>query len=73
MLELPRSERARLAEDVLTSLEEPEEQVAIAWAHELERRSQEVAEGRLQPLDWETARVQILKEIEQRRAGCPSS
>jgi hypothetical protein len=38
VLQLPRQERARLAEEVLTSLEEPdEEDVAAAWAHELER------------------------------------
>jgi putative addiction module component (TIGR02574 family) len=73
LLQLPRAERARLAEDVLSSLEEPDEQVAAAWARELERRSHEIAEGRVQSVDWDSVRVQILKEIEQRRAGCPSS
>jgi hypothetical protein len=32
VLRLPRSERARLAEQVLSSLEESDEQVAAAWA-----------------------------------------
>ena len=73
VLRLPRTERARLAEEVLSSLEEPDEQVAAAWAFELERRSREIAEGRVQSVDWETARGQILKEIEQRRAGRSSS
>ena len=73
VLRLPRTERARLAEDVLSSLEESDEQVAAAWARDLERRSREIAEGRVQSVDWDTARVQILKEIEQRRAGRPSS
>lgn len=73
VLRLPRAERARLAEDLLSSLEEPDEQVAAAWARELERRSGEIADGRLQSVDWDTTRAQILKEIEQRRAGCPSS
>jgi hypothetical protein len=39
----------------------------------LERRSNDIAEGRVQPVDWETARDQILKELEQRRAGRSSS
>ena len=68
-LRLPRSERARVAEELLSSLEEPDEEVAAAWARELERRSREVAEGRVQTVDWEAARAQILKELEQRRAG----
>lgn len=68
-LRLPRSERARVAEELLSSLEEPDEQVAEAWARELEKRSREVAEGRVQTVDWEAARTQILKELEQRRAG----
>jgi putative addiction module component (TIGR02574 family) len=66
-LRLPRADRARLAEEVLSSLEDPDEQVAAAWARELERRSNDIAEGRVQPVDWETARDQILKELEQRR------
>ena len=72
-LRLPRAERARLAEEVLSSLDDPDEQVAAAWARELERRSNDIAEGRVQPVDWETARDQILKELEQRRAGRSSS
>ena len=66
-LRLPRAERARLAEEVLSSLEDPDEQAAAAWARELERRSNYIAEGRVQPVDWETARDQVLKELEQRR------
>jgi putative addiction module component (TIGR02574 family) len=69
VLRLPRSERARLDEEVWASLEEPDEQVAAAWSLELERRSREIAEGRVQPVDWDTARVQVLKEIEQRGRG----
>jgi putative addiction module component (TIGR02574 family) len=72
-LRLPRGERARVAEELLTSLEEPADDVAAAWASELERRSRDVAEGRTQTESWETVRAQILKELEQRRAGRPSS
>jgi putative addiction module component (TIGR02574 family) len=73
VLRLPRTERARLAEEVLSSLEESDEQVAAAWAGELERRSREISEGRVQSVDWDTVRVQILKGLEQRREGRSSS
>ena len=68
-LRLSRLDRARVAEELLVSLEEPDEEVAAAWALELEKRSREVAEGRVQTVDWETARTRILKELEHRRAG----
>ena len=73
MLRLRRTDRARLAEEVLSSLEEPEEEVAAAWAAELERRSGEVAEGRVQPVAWDTARARILEELHGRRASRSSS
>ena len=68
-LRLPRRERARVAEELLSSLEEPADEVAAAWATELERRSRDVAEGRVQTVAWETARSEILKELEERRAS----
>jgi hypothetical protein len=49
------------------------EELLAAWARESERRSQEISEGRVQPVDWDTNRVQILKELEQRRADRSSS
>ena len=52
---------------MLSSLEESNDEVASAWATELERRSREVAEGRVQTTTWEIARTEILKELEQRR------
>ncbi len=68
-LRLPRHERARVAEQLLCSLEEPEGQVARAWAHELERRSSEIGEGKAQTVEWETERAEVLKELARRRAG----
>ena len=38
-LRLTRVDRARVAEELLSSLEEPDDEVAAAWATELERRS----------------------------------
>jgi putative addiction module component (TIGR02574 family) len=67
-LRLTRADRARVAEELLSSLEESDEEVATAWATELERRSRDFAEGRVPTISWETARTEILKELEQRRA-----
>ena len=69
VLRLPRTERARVAEEVLSSLEEPEDDVAAAWASELQRRSRELADGTVVPVPWETARAEILAELKQRRGG----
>jgi hypothetical protein len=42
-----------------------EAQRLTAWATELERRSREVAGGGVQTIGWETARIEILKELER--------
>ena len=74
VLRLPRHERARLAQEVLSSLEElDDEVVAASWAGELERRSRELAEGEVQSVEWSSARTDILKELEDRRASKASS
>jgi len=72
-LRLPRRERARIAEELLSSLEETEEEVAAAWAAELDRRSREAAEGRVPLEDWQTVRTRIMNELERRRAGRSTS
>jgi putative addiction module component (TIGR02574 family) len=71
-LRLTRVDRARVAEELLSSLEESHDEVATAWATELERRSQEIAEGRAQTTSWEAARTEILKELEARNAIRPA-
>jgi putative addiction module component (TIGR02574 family) len=73
LLRLPRPERARVAEQVLSSLEETEDAVAAAWADELTKRSHDVSEGKVQALDWEGVRADILSELKQRRARRSSS
>jgi putative addiction module component (TIGR02574 family) len=67
-LRLTRVDRARVAEELLSSLEESDDEVATAWATALEQRSRDVAEGRVATTSWDTARAEVLKELEQRRA-----
>ncbi len=50
-----------------------DEEVAKAWVQELKRRSLDIAEGRIQTVEWETARAQVTRELERRRAGRSSS
>lgn len=73
ILKLPRPERARVAEALLSSLEEPEEAVEAAWVEELLRRSRAVTEGKVQPIPLETVRSQFQRELEERRARRSSS
>jgi putative addiction module component (TIGR02574 family) len=69
VLRLPRPERARLVEEVLSSLDDPDDRdVEAAWGPELERRSREVAEGRVQTVEWGVAREELLRELSERRA-----
>jgi putative addiction module component (TIGR02574 family) len=69
VLLLPRQDRARVAEELLSSLEEADdEEVARTWAPELERRSREVVEGKVQTIEWGSARTELKNELEERRA-----
>lgn len=73
VLRLSREERTRLAEELLFSLEESDEQVAVAWAKELERRSCDVAEGKVKTVELSVAHAEILAELEKRRADRAAS
>ena len=72
-LRLSREERARIASELLSSLEETDEEVVAAWAEELLHRSAEVREGRVSPVPWAIAREEVLTELSRRRAGRSSS
>lgn len=73
VLQLSREERARLAEELLFSLEESDEQVAAAWASALERRSRDIVEGKVKTVEASVACGEILAELEMRRAGRAAS
>jgi len=68
-LRLPPEERARLAHELLLSLEaEGEDSDAEAeWAGELERRAQEVIGGKVKLVSPEEARRQVAEHLERIR------
>jgi putative addiction module component (TIGR02574 family) len=68
VLALPIKERAKLAHDLLDSLDGPADpNAAAAWTEEIERRAKELADGSVQPVDWGTLREQIVQRIRERR------
>ena len=58
-LQLPRAERARLAERLIASLDEDSE-IERAWAEEIERRVAELRSGKVKPIPGE----QVFDELE---------
>jgi putative addiction module component (TIGR02574 family) len=67
-LTLPIEERAKLAHDLLRSLDEPADpDVDAVWIKEIERRARELADGSVQPVDWEAARQRIVRRLRKRR------
>ena len=66
-------DRARVAEELLSSLEEPDDEVTAGWATELARRSPEVAEDRVQPHQLADRPNRDPEGLEQRRASRTAS
>ena len=67
-LQLPPEERARLAHELLLSLEESEDVDAeTAWAGELELRAQEIITGKVELVSPEEARRQAAEHLERIR------
>jgi putative addiction module component (TIGR02574 family) len=68
------SERARLARDLLHSLEEEQDaDWEAAWAKELEKRVRDLESGVVKAVPWEEARERILARLKERRAARASS
>ena len=63
---LPLDERARLAEELLASLDEMEHDVEAAWAAEIQRRAQEVRDGAIPGEEWRTVLQRIQGETLRR-------
>ena len=63
-LALPPEERARLAQDIIVSLDgAADEGAAEAWVREIERRVREVKDGTVRLIDWKDSRTRILKRL----------
>lgn len=73
VLELSLRDRARLAHELLVSLEEPpaEDLAAVerAWAKEVTRRLDELQAGKVKPIPWPKARAQIRARLRRSRAA----
>ena len=73
-LALPPEDRAKLAQDLLRSLDEPAEaDIEAAWLSEITRRASEIADGSVQAVDWEIARERIANRLRQRRNAAQNS
>jgi len=69
VLALPRAERAKLAQDLLRSLDESQDaDLDAAWAVEIARRAREISSGTVEPVDLEVARERIANRLKARRA-----
>jgi putative addiction module component (TIGR02574 family) len=59
-LALPARDRARLAHELLLSLDEPADAgAAEAWVSELERRSKDVRAGEVKSEEWADVRARL--------------
>ena len=66
-LRLDTTERAKLAAELLASLDgEPEEGVEAAWAEEVERRMDDIESGAVKLVPWEDVKRRVEKEILKR-------
>ena len=67
-LALPTKDRAKLAYDLLRSLDGPADPDAeAAWTSEIARRARELDDGSVEPVHWESARQRIAQRLSERR------
>jgi len=62
-LELPLEERAKMAAELLASLDAVESDVEEAWAHEIEKRVAAARAGELASTDWRTVLDRVEREV----------
>ena len=66
-LKLRRSQRVKVAAELIASLDGPDEKDAKeAWASELSQRIRDVREKRIKLEDWDSARAEIGKALRTR-------
>ena len=59
-------DRAQLAEELLASLDETEQDVELAWANEIARRAAEARGSSADEEDWRTALADVQREVLKR-------
>lgn len=60
VLKLPAADRARIAAELIASLDgEPEAGVEAAWLVEIDQRIKDVDEGRVQLRDWSDVKADV--------------
>jgi len=63
-LALPATERARIASELIASLDEDRDSdVEAAWAIEIDRRIVEIESGEAETTSWEEARARIRAKL----------
>lgn len=62
-LDLPLDERAKMAAELLESLDAAEANVEEAWAREIERRVAAARAGELESTDWRTVLDRVEREV----------
>ena len=62
-LDLPLDDRAKLAADLLESLDEAEADVEQAWAEEIKARVSAARAGELESTDWRTVLARVEKDV----------
>jgi len=62
-LQLPLNERAKLAGDLLESLDSMEADVEAAWAAEIQRRLNALRDGDVGSTDWRSVLDEVEKEV----------
>ena len=61
---LPESDRLEIVEELLASLESPDdEDVDAAWATEVERRSRQIAQGIVRPIPWSEVKSRARERV----------
>jgi hypothetical protein len=62
-LQLALDERAKIAVELLESLDDAEEQVHAAWAAEIQERVAAARAGELESTDWRVALERVEREV----------
>jgi putative addiction module component (TIGR02574 family) len=66
-LKLPSEDRARIAAELIASLDGiPETGVEAAWDAEVERRIEQVDQGKVQLLDWNDVKAEVARVVKRR-------